>query len=79
MVPFMFNDLNSTIPRNAELGIYSPCEINANDGMNLLSIDPETEDMWSPNAPGKTITLISYYNMANLYNNINNPGIINFK
>jgi len=33
---FCFHDLNSTIPVNAELGIFAPSNINANDGMNLL-------------------------------------------
>jgi len=64
---------------NAELGIFAPSNINANDGMNLLQIDPSTDDMWSPLTAGKTITLISYYNMANLYNNKDNYGLINFK
>lgn len=34
--------------------------------------------MWSPLTVGKTYTLISYYNMANLYNNKDNYGLINF-
>lgn len=76
--PFAFHDLNSTIPVNAELGIYSPSKINANDGMNLLSIDPTTDDMWSPLTVGKTTTLISYFNLANLYNNKDNFNLINF-
>lgn len=79
MVPFSFHDLNMSIPLNAELGLYAPSNINANDGMNLLSVNTTSEDMWSPLDTTKTITLISYYNMANLYNNKDNAGIINFK
>ncbi|KAL4471691.1 hypothetical protein ABPG74_008584 [Tetrahymena malaccensis] len=75
---FDFNSLNSTIPKNAELGIFAPSPINANDGMNLLQINELTGDMWSPLTVGKTYTLISYYNLANLYNNKNNFGLINF-
>lgn len=70
--------MNSTIPKNAELGIYAPSPINANDGMNLLQINELTGDMWSPLTIGKTYTLISYFNLANLYNNKNNFGLINF-
>lgn len=79
MAHFSFNDLNSTIPVNAEIGLFAPSPLNANDGMNLLSINATSGDMWDPMATGKTTTLISYYNMANLYNNKNNLGLINFK
>ena len=46
--------------------------------MNLLQINEDTNDMWLPSDLGKTYTLISYYNMANLYNNNDNYGLINY-
>ena len=45
---FTFHDINSTIPNKAELGIYIPSNIDANDGMNLLRIDDDKEDMIPP-------------------------------
>lgn len=45
---FTFHDINSTIPNKAELGIYTPSNIDANDGMNLLRIDDDKQDMIPP-------------------------------
>ncbi|EGR34535.1 hypothetical protein IMG5_007940, partial [Ichthyophthirius multifiliis] len=76
---FSFHDLNSTIPKNAELGIYlEKGSLNANDGMQLLSVDQNTGDMLDPNDPAASVSIISYYNMAQFYNNKDNFGLINY-
>jgi hypothetical protein len=47
--------------------------------MNLLSIDDTSGDMLDANNPLSSVSLISYFNLANLYNNKDNYGLINYK